>query len=172
MALTIIATPGAANSNSYCTLSEANTYHESRLHTDSWDDADDDTRNKALASATRLLDSHIAWNGYPTSISQGLQWPRSGLYDAFDELIGEAEIPQELKNATAEFARLLIDSDLTEDLSTEGIGGVGLGPIKVDFSQSGQKRKVIPDIIKEMLDLWIYDLPFEESGSTVNLVRT
>ena len=172
MALVIKATSGAVDANSYCTLAESDAYHESRLHTDSWDDADDDTKNRALASATRLLDSHITWDGYPASEAQALQWPRTALYDSFDNLIDEATIPQVLKNATAEFALHLIDDDLVANVSSEGIEGVGLGPIKVDFSATGQKRNVIPDIVLEMLDLWIYDTPFRASGCSVRFVRS
>lgn len=33
---TLIATPGAANANSYATVAEANAYHDCRLHSDAW----------------------------------------------------------------------------------------------------------------------------------------
>lgn len=172
MAVVIDATVGGENSNSYCTLAEADAYHESRLFTDTWDDAEDDTKNRALVMATRLLDSHVVWGGYAANSGvQALQWPRGGMYDAFDEAISKDEIPRTLKDATAEFARLLIDADLPADVSSQGIGSVGLGPIKVDFSSEGQQRKVIPEIVKEMVSLWIAEEAFA-STSAVKLVRT
>lgn len=172
MPVVIDATPGGGNSNSYCTLAEANAYHETRLFAASWEEASADTRNRALVSATRLLDSHISWLGDPSAAGiQALQWPRSGMYDAFDKAIDEGEIPQVLKDATAEFARLLIESDRTAEVSSEGIGEIGLGPIQINFSDEGQTRKVIPSIIQEMLSPWIDKAQLQKTCA-VKLVRS
>ena len=49
MTITIIATPGASNANSYVTLANAETFFESRLHKTDWTDATDANKNIALA---------------------------------------------------------------------------------------------------------------------------
>ena len=162
----IKATPGGSDSNSYCSLDEANAYHETRLHTNDWDAATPETKTKALLWAARLLDRQIAWEGYPTDPeNQALQWPRigmydgdpidSGLYDGVGRLLSDSEIPQALKDAQAELAMYLIANDRTAELSTEGLGDVSVGPVKVGFNQNNSpKRRVIPEAVYEMISLW------------------
>lgn len=100
MSVTLVATPGAANANSYLTLLEAQAYWDSRLFTSSWDDADDQT--VALLWATRTMDALLsgyneyfstdgsqkayirtypAWTGLPATSAQSLAWPRTGMLD-------------------------------------------------------------------------------------------
>jgi hypothetical protein len=177
----INAAPGGPDSNSYCTLDEANAYHETRLHTTDWDIATDPTKAKALLWAARLLDSQIAWEGYPTDPDhQALLWPRigmydgdpidSGLYDGVGRILSDSEIPQALKDAQAELAMYLIANDRTAELSTEGLGDVSVGPVKVGFNQGNSpKRRVIPEAVYEMISLW-GDRKYSASGM-INLVR-
>lgn len=96
---TIIATPGAANANSYETLVEAQAYFATRLLVAGWDNADD--QNVLLIMATRVLDAFAMpgktlvtpssgnpyyrirrqWTGAPASATQALAWPRTGMFD-------------------------------------------------------------------------------------------
>ena len=59
MAVTIDATAGGANANSYITLAEADAYVEAMvLSTDAaqWDSGNTDSRNRALTAAAQRLD--------------------------------------------------------------------------------------------------------------------
>ncbi|MDP3717099.1 MAG: hypothetical protein Q8T13_04935 [Acidobacteriota bacterium] len=156
MALVLVATPGAANANSYCTLAEANTYHESHPYASAWTGAaTDDARNRALATATRLLDEHIEWDGAAADSVQALCWPRLGMLDRNENTIGSTTIPQALKNATAELARQLIAGDRTadSDIETQGISSLTAGPISLAF-RPGVTAKVLPDAAWSMVKLW------------------
>src|SRR5438046_7448880 len=116
MPIVVVATPGAADANSYCSLAEANTYHDSHPYASAWTGAaSDDARNRALVTATRLLDEHIEWDGYAASATQALGWPRSGMVDRNENAIDSSTIPQTLKNAVAEFARQIIAADRTAE---------------------------------------------------------
>ncbi len=176
MAAVIDATVGGANSNSYCTVAEADAFHESRLYSDTWDNATPDQKVRALITATRLLDEHMEWAGSPATVEQNLCWPRVAtfdtegyLYDHINRQIGSDEIPQKLKEATAEFARILLDGDRTGD-TTEGISQVQVGSIAVSFSENRPApRKVIPDAVMEMISLWGEQTT--ASSCTVALVR-
>ena len=176
MAAVIDATIGGENANSYCLLSEANTFHESRINSTTWDSATDDQKIRALVTATRLLDEHMDWEGTPTDEIQRLCWPRLAtvdtegyLYDHLGREIGSDEIPEKLKEAVAEFARLLLETDRTED-STEGFSSVDVGPIGIGFSQGRPaERKVVPDAVYEMISQW-GDRYYARS-STVSLER-
>jgi hypothetical protein len=108
MALVLDATVGGAAANSYSTRAEADSYHESRLYSTSWSGATDATKDAALVWATRLHDSSIEWKGAVRTHEQALRWPRYYAFSRDDELIQSDIVPEEVKHATAELARLLI----------------------------------------------------------------
>ena len=121
---------GLTNSNAYVSIDDADLYHESRLHVTDWSGSSDDTKETALVWASSLLDQLIDWDGSKYTETQAMRWPRSGVYDVDGYSIESDEIPQFLKDATAEYARLLIADDLTavNDLA-------GFKEIKVDVIQ-------------------------------------
>jgi hypothetical protein len=75
MPVTIDATVGGANANSYVTLAEADAYLEGRLNVTAWTSATTDTKNRALVEAQRTL-SPLPWAGSRTTDAQALAWPR------------------------------------------------------------------------------------------------
>lgn len=170
---TLVATPGATNANSYATLAEGNTYHDARLHSSDWTDATDDTRTVALIMATRLLDAMLEWVEYPTNPGvQALEWPRTGVI-ARDQLtvIDPDVIPEELKNATAEFARQLIAEDRTldSDIETQGITSLKAGPVALTFRE-GVSARVVPDAVVNLLPHWWATVSGRSAGY-VELIR-
>jgi len=167
MAVTIIATAGAANANSFLTLVEANAYFASRLPlVPPWEDAEDPTA--ALAMATRILSAlaqpyrylipsdkspyyyrvRRQWTGTPTTTTQRLPWPRTNMYDANGNAIVSNVIPEALKEATAELAGQLILADTTLDnaVSVAGITSVKAGSVSVSFKDMIE-AKVLPDAV-------------------------
>lgn len=131
-------TPGAADANSYCTLAEANDYNDSRLFTTSWSNADDTAKTAALLEAARLLDSSFDWTGHAADGTQYMAWPRTGMFSKNSYLIASTVIPQQLKEAQAEFARQLIDGDRTADNDAQkaGLKGLTVGPVSMQFHDS------------------------------------
>lgn len=155
MTITITATVGGSSSNSYATVTEGDAWHATQLRTDAWDDASTDEKSQALIMATRLLDENIEWYGDPAATTQALQWPRSGLSSAVGGEIDDAEIPQRLKEAEAEFAKYLLISDRLADLTSEGVKRLQVSSIEIEFSESFRlRRKVIPDAVLQMVALW------------------
>lgn len=162
MAVTIIATPGAANANSFITEAEATAYFDARLPLPTpWEDADDPTA--ALAMAARLLNAiaqprrrlvgeyYITsrqWTGVPATVTQVLAWPRIGMYDINGNLIAPTVIPQALKDAQAELAGQLVitDTSLDNEASVSGISSVKAGSVAVTFKDMIQSH-VIPDAV-------------------------
>lgn len=61
--------------NSYVTLAEADEIAAARLFSTPWDTAADTTREKALITATALL-NRMQWQGRPVAPSQPLAFPR------------------------------------------------------------------------------------------------
>jgi hypothetical protein len=122
MALTIDATVGGADANSFGTLNEADAYMESRLNASAWEsDASTDDKNRALAEATRELSS-LPWQGVRASDTQALAWPRELVRDPDDpshNYFDRDEIPARVKRATFELALAFIKAGTTDIVSIE-----------------------------------------------------
>jgi hypothetical protein len=170
MALTLVATVGASNANSYATVADGNAYHESHLYAAVWNAATDERKAQGLAWATRVLDTHIEWDGYKATSTQALRWPRSGMEDADGECVASNVVPEVLKQATAELARHLLTSDpdaQAASLAAGAIKALKVGPIAIEYAEGASSESVlIPDVVLAMLS------PFGAwRGSTVTLHR-
>ncbi len=169
--VTIVATPGAANANSFLTEAEADAYFDARLPLNPpWEDADDPTA--ALVMATRVLSAlaqpyrylissdkppyyyrtRRTWTGAPATTTQSLPWPRTGMFDANGNAILSTVIPQALKDATAELAGQLIVADTTLDnaVAVGGIKSVKAGSVAVSFKDMIES-KVLPDAVWNLM---------------------
>lgn len=83
---------------SYLTIPEAQTYFNTRLHTEPWDCAIDDQKTKALAMATNIID-RLNYEGEKTNEAQVNQFPRDA----------DTVVPQDIMDATTEIALSLLD---------------------------------------------------------------
>jgi hypothetical protein len=165
---TIIATPGATNANSYCTMAEADAYHEAHLYASTWDDAEDDNKIAALIWATRLLDEQVDWKGYITSMTQALRWPRSSVPDRDGRFYFDpTTIPTFLKNATAELARHLLTGDRTAERGF-GIQSVVADTVEVVFDKHDVKP-VLPPSVSAIVEP--YGIVNGPGSGTAKLVR-
>lgn len=88
----------------YVTLNEAQTYFDTRLNTDTWDNSSDSDKTKAITMATRAIDA-LNFQGEKTSSIQENQFPRDG----------DIDVPQEVKDATCELALVLLDGETEEE---------------------------------------------------------
>lgn len=150
--MALVATAGAANSNSYLTLAEANTYFEGRLHTTVWTAATDPQKEAALIWATRLIDSEICFIGEASGATQALAWPRSGMTNRNGFDIADNVVPNELKYATAELALLLLSSDRTleSEAAAAGLSRLKAGPVELGFKDE-IKSNPVPDGVRTIL---------------------
>lgn len=155
MPLTLVTTPGASDANSYATVAEANAYNDSVMAPEVWTEADVPTKNRALVTATRLLDAHVPWAGQRAFVGQALMWPRYGVFAARDAnwLISHYVIPQEVKNATAELARRLIEFGMPDVASdTAGMKSFKAGPIEVEWEPGANAAR------EDMIDRYVLDM--------------
>ncbi len=163
-------TPGGADANTYCSEEDCDAYHEGRLYTDTWDDADDDNREKALRMATRLLDQWFEWDGIVATAEQALLWPRIGAIGASGHLLPSDEIPVAIREATAELARQLLDADRSadSDVETQGLKRIMAGSVELEFTGAAS-AKVIPDAVVGFVGR--LGRQRGRSGGAVNLYR-
>lgn len=89
--------------NSYVSRADATTYFADSLRSASWVALADTTKDQALVTATRMLDRQL-WAGTKTSDSQELEWPRTGVTDAYGNVVDPDTVPQSIIDACCELA--------------------------------------------------------------------
>lgn len=171
MPLTVITEDGTGKSdaNSYVTVAEVDTYHESHLYPAAWIGASAEQKKAAVVMASRTLDAMVDWNGFRQSLGQALEWPRNnarrpgtgmsggigqGQRQARGDVWESNVIPKPLKDATAELSRLLLTGDRTAESETQGIKKVGLGQgaVEVEFDAS-DRATIIPEHLATILSV-------------------
>jgi hypothetical protein len=124
----------AKGTNSYVTLSEANAYLLDRLSAEVWLTTSDPDRERALITATSMLDD-IEWLGYPVDDSQALAFPRVGTY--YDTKLGRhadlpATVPVSITKACTELALHLLNNTATMNL-TDSVSSLSVGNINLEL---------------------------------------
>jgi DNA mismatch repair protein MutH len=147
---TLVILAGAANANAYCDLTFADQYHANRPPSGvTWASASTDQKTAAILWATLLMDRLWDWTGWVVTVTQALMWPRQGMllrngWGYVDTTI----IPTEIKQATAEYARQLLVSDIAgnSDVETQGVKAFTAGPVSFTF-KDGVTAKPMPDTV-------------------------
>lgn len=140
----------AKGTNSYATVSEADSYFEDRLDVAAWTNANATQKAQALITATTLLND-LNWIGIAVSDSQTLAFPRTGVY--FDPRLGmdivldELTVPTRIITATYELAYHLLNNDgLLDD--TGQVENLSIGSINLQNLLPANK---IPSHVKRLI---------------------
>ena len=152
MALTV-------NTNSYVTRDEANAYFADRLNSDTWDEATDTDKSKALIQATQIIDQKD-FLGYKSVSTQALKFPRTGLVDDGIDVDGST-VPKRVKDAVCELAIWCLSEDYTEPDDLADYSRIKIAVLEVETRSSGTKP--LPPMVTKLLS------PFMMSGT--RLVR-
>jgi len=171
MAITLDATVGGANANTYIGLSDANSFIEGLVLSDdaaAWDGSSNDNKNRALFTAAQRIDRE-KFLGARVSDTQALEWPRSGVRkpDTYTNLYGlsfpnrlvadyylDTEIPDRVKHAQVILAVYLnnnkdgIGLSGLEDFTAMSIGNINVTPNF--YGRTGIDR--IPPIVDHYLN--------------------
>jgi hypothetical protein len=134
--------------NCYVTVSGADVYFEDQLHREAWDTFQ--FKDKALISATSLLDSSCLFPGYKSSADQPLEWPRKDVFCGND-YVDSATIPYPVEVATYEVAFSIMDNDPTEANKMAGYKQVEVGSLNVVADESTRQRSPINDYVYGIL---------------------
>lgn len=169
----LVITPAAANANAYCDVAFADQYHLDRPAVGTtWATASADSKAQAILWATKLLDDLWCWEGWVTTATQSLLWPRQGALNRNRQTyVDSMTIPVELQRACAEYARQLLVDDLAgnNDIETLGITSIKAGPVAVTF-QDTVFAKPVPDTVVYLIPAWWGRVLSRDKGY-LNLVR-
>lgn len=147
MPVTVTATVGAADANSYLSVAAADSIAGTMLSTLKWGTATTDEKGKALINATRYLDQ-LEWVGTKATTTQALLWPRE------EAACGEKDysssvIPEEIKYATFDLADALLNDttlltgsnaslgELIPGIPNADLKSARVDVISVDFKDGG-----------------------------------
>lgn len=147
--MTLIATPGAVNANTYADQAYADAYFASRLGSTEWVSADSEAREAALIQSTVMLDSMFDWFGQRTDEDQALRWPRAWCEDRDGYTIDDDVIPECVKQAQSELAKFLITNN-GYSAESRGVDRITVGPIRLDFDNAASSLP-IPSVVLELL---------------------
>jgi len=111
---------GLSNSESYISVSDADTYHD-KFANDIWNSYSPGKKEAALRKATQYIDGKFgqSFPGGRSKDSQALSWPRTCAAYEDNVTIDEDVVPQEVKNATAELALRSAAGDLESDITKQ-----------------------------------------------------
>jgi hypothetical protein len=150
--LTLIATAGAANANSYADVATADAYFEARPFSSAWTGVTDpEVKKQALIYATSVLD-RLRWAGakgatYASALTQALAWPRRWATtleaDAVPQLVAEYFIDTSL----AYYSELVIPRPIVQgtcELALEMLraGTTGVDPLTSVASRDVKRERV------------------------------
>ena len=171
MAVVIVATPGAANANSYLTLADAQAIIDGFVEdadVQHWGSGNTDSRNRALFTATQRLDRE-RFLGARSTDTQALQWPRTGVrkpdtyintyavgfpFRITTDYFDDTEIPTQIKYAQVVLAVYLHNN--TDALGLNGLedySSVSIGPISVTMNQNNPQAGAdnVPPLMERYL---------------------
>ena len=169
-AVVLIATAADPDANTYCTLAEAECYVAGVAYPGKWADADADQKNRALVTATRMLDDAMDWFGFPTTYEQRLQHPRIGLVTRTGDEVDDSFVADAVKDATSELGVQVLNANRDADNDAEATGLSSLSAAGVSLSfKSTAKSKPIPDSVARAL---AHLGQVKGTGFSVPLVRT
>ena len=176
----LIATAGASDANSYCTVGEANTLFRLSMQTDLPTAAFQTQLSDALIWATRLIEEQVTWYWPPATVAQALSWPASGARDPHGRPVPSGSIPEFLKQATAEYALVLLrgakhQAAALATSALQGLRSLQVQDVQIDIASNGVTQGTtmpevlrLPGPVRRMLS------PYGEvaGGETVRLVRS
>jgi hypothetical protein len=97
---------GLASANVYAGLADADQYLENTNRKDAWRLSSSKARSAALIQGADYLDQTFRnrYVGERFSSAQRLEWPRNEVFDELGILVPADEIPEEVGNASVEYA--------------------------------------------------------------------
>jgi hypothetical protein len=146
--------------NTYVTNAEADTYLEDSITGGPWAFLDEETQDRSLISAFRIL-AKQPWAGSKTDPDQLADFPRTGI-ECNGETVDSALVPEDIKSAQIELALLLGQDPTLANSSNTGSNTKRLqaGSASVEYFNStdgsgGTQASRFPPQIQELLNCYL-----------------
>jgi hypothetical protein len=156
-----------ADANAYISVAFFTTYHADRAQTYTGDTA---AIQAAIVRATQYLDTRFTFVGYVPNVDQTTKWPRLSARDNNDRL--RYDIPREIKNATAEYARIALAATLNPTPTRDEYGvsiksrSSRAGPVSESFEYADGAVFKMPKY--PIADQWLIASGLVERSGRIN----
>jgi hypothetical protein len=179
---------GVPGANAYCTTEFADSFNKMQIDGQDWEDVDLPDKQIRLVTASMMIDSNFDFHGRRISRFQGLEFPRWGIKDRDGFMIPAAPLPNFIKCATADLARILGEradaggsASGTSSAATAGdVEKIQVGPIALTLSSgsssssgstSAASSSTVP-VIPRSVVAWLLDYSIPRFGyGSARLVR-
>ncbi len=142
---------GVTDATSYVSVEEADDIITMNIHASaSWAALVDGDKEKLLAWASRYLDERTRWFGTKAVPASALRWPRVGVIDRDGIELSSTMVPRQLKIATAEMARYLIDEDRSVERGQDALTRLKADVIELEFSE-GYRLPQVPSHMQYLI---------------------
>ncbi len=179
---------GVEGANAYCTVAFADSFNAMQVDGQNWADLDLSDKQIRIMTASMMLDNSFDYHGKRISRFQGLEFPRWGLRDRDGLVLPAAPLPNFLKCATAELARILGEradagGSASGGAATSTAGAVEkiqVGPIALTLSSGSSSGSsgstttttVSQPVIPRSVVAWLLDYSIPRFGyGSAKLVR-
>lgn len=147
---------GLASATSYVSVEEADDIAALNIHnSEAWNALSDSDKQSLLMYVSMVLDSRTVWRGTPTTSSQRLAWPRTGVTDRYNNAVASNAIPFNLRMAVVELAKHTMAEDKLSKWQPDSIvSEVKVDSIAVKFANAGDVaigRFKTPEIVADLL---------------------
>jgi len=167
---TLDPTVGGAAANTFVSAGDAEAYFARRLHASAWDNADEETRQRALVQASDIV-TRLPFVGRKLSTTQAMAWPRDDAINPDEQypatallretpvLFATDVIPERVKRATCELALALLRAGSDDPFGDEAARNVArekVGPLETEYVAVGQQRTGLgryPRVMQELAPL-------------------
>lgn len=134
----------------YQSFLEVEEYLAGTFQADAWRAADDDTKNRAIVTACRLLDRQ-KWKGSKNDTDNTLEWPRAdtGVAGVEDDVI-----PDKFLWAVSELASALVDGSDVQDTQNQAqkIQSLRAGSVAITYFRGAEGQPLrFPLIVWELI---------------------
>ena len=169
MAFTFVVEDGTGlpTATSYVSVEEADDILTMNIHAGpAWAALDVAVKERLLSWASRYLDERARWFGVRVSETSGLRWPRSGVQDRDGIVLASNIVPRQLKIATAEMARYLINEDRSTERDQDALLRLKADVVELEFAEGYRLPKV-----PEHMQYLIKGIGTIGSGNGINFAR-
>lgn len=134
---------GLESANSYCTVEFADSFNRMQIDGQGWEDVDLPDKQIRLVTASMMIDANFDFHGRRISRFQALEFPRWGIKDRDGFMLPAAPLPNFIKCATADLARILgeradaggsASGTTTAGASAGTVEKIQVGPIALTLS--------------------------------------
>ena len=142
---------GLSNATAYVSVADADDILITNIHNDAWFALSETDKEKLLSWASKHLDRKVKWEGTKAVKTSALRWPRNNVVDIDGVEVEEDEIPQQLKEATAEMARFLVAKDRTVEQSRDGLKELIVDSVELVFDEK-YRLPSVPSYINDLIN--------------------